>query len=263
MLRLSRPPLAAPSGDPWRPRSQVRSAPACIVLLAALALSGCLGSRLKPESEPGVHIAGVWKLNRVESEDPQKIITALRAEAEKKIRRAMNAAPPPTVYGGGQSQGRGRRRGGGSGGGAAEPEDILPQGPGPGFGGDPLRNSPTMHALRDVLNRGDYLTIRQSPDQVSFDYGNYSRSYTPGGRSVVSSETGVADQTSGWDAKQYVINIRPQLGPAVVEEYGLSPDGKQLIVRTHIGPFELQKVNLTRVYDAATAVVPNSGPSID
>jgi hypothetical protein len=120
-----------------------------------------------------------------------------------------------------------------------------------------------MHALRDVLNRGDYLTIRQSADQVSFDYGNFSRSYTPGGRSVVSSEAGVADQTSGWDAKQYVINVRPQLGPAMVEEYGLSPDGKQLIVKIHIGPFELQKVNLTRVYDAATAVVPNSGPSID
>jgi len=236
----------------------------CVALLAAAALSGCLGSRLQPESQAGVHIAGIWKLNRSASDDPQKIITALRTEAEKKIRRAMNAAPPPTVYGGGggQGQGQGRRRG--SGGGSSEPEDMMPpQGLGPGFGGDPLRNSPTMHALRDVLNRGDYLTIRQSPDQVSFDYGNFSRSYTPGGRSVVSSETGVADQTSGWNAKQYVINIRPQLGPAMVEEYGLSPDGKQLIVRIQIGPFELQKVNLTRVYDTATGVVPNSGPSID
>jgi hypothetical protein len=243
MLRLMRPHLAAS------------------FLLAAAALSGCLGSRLEAESQPGVHIAGIWKLNRVASDDPQKIITALRTEAEKKIRRAMNAAPPPPVYGGGGEQGQGRRRGGARG--SPEPEDLMAQGPGLGFGGDPLRNSPTMHALRDVLNRGDYLTIRQSPDQVTFDYGNYSRSYTPGGRSVVSSETGVADQTSGWDAKQYVINIRPQLGPAMVEEYSLSPDGKQLIVKTHIGPFELQKVNLTRVYDPATAVVPNSGPSID
>jgi hypothetical protein len=236
-------------------------APICVALFAAVALSGCLGSRLKPESQPGVHIAGIWKLNRSVSDDPQKIIEALRTEAEKKIRKAMNAAPPPTVYGGGGGQGQGRRRRGG--GSSSEPEDVIPLGPGPGFGGDPLRNSPTMHALREVLNRGDYLTIRQSPEQMSFDYGNYSRSYTPGGRSVVSSETGVADQTSGWDARQYVVNIRPQLGPAMVEEYGLSPDGKQLIVKIHIGPFELQKVNLTRVYDATTAVVPNSGPSID
>lgn len=246
----------------WEPRSWVAGslAPICVAVLGAVALSGCLGTRLEPESQPGVHIAGIWKLNRTASDDPQKIITALRTEAEKRIRRAMNAAPPPTVYGeGGQGQGQGRRRGGA--GSSSEQEDLMAQGP--GFGGDPLRNSPTMHALRDVLNRGDYLTIRQSPEQVSFDYGNYSRSYTPGGHSVVSSETGVADQTSGWDARQYVINIKPQLGPAMVEEYGLSPDGKQLIVKTHIGPFELQKVNLTRVYDAATAVVPNSGPSID
>ena len=237
----------------------------CVALFAAVALSGCLGPRLQSESQGSVHIAGIWKLNRSASDDPQKIITVLRTEAEKKIRRAMNASPPSTVYsgGGGQGQGQGRRRGGG-GGSSSEQEDMMPPlGLGPGFGGDPLRNSPTMHALRDVLNRGDYLTIRQGPEQVSFDYGNFSRSYTPGGRSVVSSETGVADQTSGWNAKQYIINIRPQLGPAIVEEYGLSPDGKQLIVKTRIGPFELQKVNLTRVYDAATAVVPNSGPSID
>jgi hypothetical protein len=118
-----------------------------------------------------------------------------------------------------------------------------------------------MHALREVIQRGDYLTVRQSPDDVSFDYGNYKRSYTPGGRSVVSSETGVADQTSGWDGKQYVIKIRPQLGPSIVEEYGLSPNGKQLIVKTAIGPFELHKVELTRVYDATNVAVPNSGPS--
>jgi len=80
---------------------------------------------------------------------------------------------------------------------------------------------------------------RGQPDQVSFDYGNYKRSYTPGGHSVVSSENGVADQTSGWDGKDYVINIRPQLGPEIVEQYGLSPDGKQLTVKTRIGPFEL------------------------
>ncbi len=135
----------------------------------------------------------------------------------------------------------------------------MAQAPGPGM--DPLRNSPTMHTLRDVIQRSDYLTIRQSPDQLSFDYGTTVRSYTPGGHSVVSSENGVADQTSGWSGKEYVIHIKPQLGPALVEEYGLSPDGKQLIVKTHIGPFELSKVNLTRVYDASDAVVPNSGPT--
>ncbi|MGH8322804.1 MAG: hypothetical protein ACRETD_03230, partial [Steroidobacteraceae bacterium] len=139
--------------------------------------------------------------------------------------------------------------------------DELQQQPGPGT--DPLRNSPMMHALTEILQRSDYLTVRQSADQVAFDYGTTVRSYTPGGHSVVSSENGVADQTSGWKSKEYVIDIKPQLGPQVLEEYGLSPDGKQLVVTAHIGPFDLSKVNLKRVYDTAGAVVPNSRPSND
>jgi len=244
---------------------RMRQAPLTFFWLPAFAaamLTGCLGSRLHSESPPGVRLEGVWKLNRTASQDPQKIIEALRAQAEKKIRHAMNAPPVPVSGGGG-----GRRRGGGEpgAGSASAPDEYVQQGPPPGLtpGGDPLRNSPTMHALREVLQRSDYITIRESPDQVSFDYGNYKRSYTPGGHSVVSSENGVADQTSGWDGKEYVISIRPQLGPDIVEQYGLSPDGKQLVVKTRIGPFELQRVELTRVYDSTTSVVPNSGPSND
>jgi hypothetical protein len=242
----------------------------CAALLGAGVLTGCLGARLSPEAPTGVRLQGVWKLNRAASDDPQKTIDALRAEALKKIRRAMNAPPPSPESapgGGGGQRGRGGRGGRGSQGSQGPvdqqtQDDLQPaQQPGPGM--DPLRNSPTMHALREVLQRSDYLTIRQSTDQVAFDYGTTVRSYTPGGHSVVSSENGVADQTSGWKGKEYAINIKPQLGPLLFEEYGLSPDGKQLIVKTHIGPFELQKVNLTRVYDATGMVVPNSRPSND
>ena len=80
---------------------------------------------------------------------------------------------------------------------------------------------------------------------------------------MVSSENGVADQSAGWDGKKFEINIKPQLGPRVREDYSLSPDGKQLIVKVTIGPFELSKVELTRVYDATGQVVPNSAPSND
>lgn len=250
------------------PRSAVRLILSAVLLVA---LSGCIGGGLKPDAPSGVRLQGVWKLNRAASDDPQKIIDTLRAEALKRMRRAMNAAaaPPPMSGGGGQ-----RRRGGGpqGGRGGSDGTDQLPPddlgapglgGPGQGPGMDPLRNSPTMHALSAILERSDYITIRQSPDEVSFDYGSTKRSYTPGGRSVVSSETGVADQRSGWSDRQYVINVKPQLGPQVTEEYALSPDGKQLIVKAHIGPFELSKVNLTRVYDATGAVVPNARPSND
>ena len=238
-----------------------RSIAFAAALLATTALAGCFGNRYAAENPGSVQLQGVWRLNRAASEDPQKIIDKLKEEASKKIRRAMNAQQQGS-FGGPEGGGQRRRGQGGGQGGATDqiPED-LPQPPGPGM--DPLRNSPTMHELRAILQRSDFLTIRQSSDQVSFDYGTTVRTYTPGGRSVVSSENGVADQTSGWNGKQYVINIKPQLGPLVVEEYALSPDGKQLIVKSHIGPFELSKVNLTRVYDATGAVIPNSGPSND
>jgi hypothetical protein len=118
-----------------------------------------------------------------------------------------------------------------------------------------------MHALTAFLSRSDFLTVRQGPDQIMFDYGVTVRKYTPGGHSVVSSETGVADQNSGWKSKEYVIDIKPQLGPKVTEEYGLSPDGRQLVVKLYIASFDLPKVNLTRVYDPTGQVVPNARPS--
>ena len=223
-------------------------------------MTGCLGTHLAPDGPGTPQLQGVWRLNRAASEDPQKIIDKLKAEAEKKLRRAMNA-PPPSL---GDNNPRGRGRGGGAGTGPS-PDDIQaeppPQAPGPGM--DPLRNSPTMHELRAILQRSDYLTIKQSPDRISFNYATTIRSYTPGDHSVVSSENGVADENSGWDGKNYKINIKPQLGPRVVEEYSLSPDHKQLTVKSTIGPFELSKVELTRVYDVTGEAVPNSAPSND
>jgi len=252
------------------PRSTVYAA----LLLGVATLAGCIGTHLSPETPKGVELQGVWRLNRAASDDPQKLIDKLKAEALKRIRRAMNA-PPPMDQSGQQS---GRRRGsggpGGSGGSGASggpvgnagvtdqpSQDELQAQMAPG--GDPLRNSPTMHELRTILQRSDYLTIRQAPDQVGFDYGTTVRSYTPGAHSVVSSENGVADQSAGWSGKQFVVNVKPQLGPQVFEQYELSPDGKQLIVTTRIGPFELSRVTLKRVYDATGAAVPNSRPSTD
>ena len=228
----------------------------CVALLTGVTLTGCFGPGLAADS-PGVpRLQGVWRLNRAASDDPGKIIDRLRAEAEKKMRRAANAPPPMETAP--------RRRGQGPSG-PPSPDDIQaeppPQAPGPGV--DPLRNSPTMHELRAILQRSDYLTIKQSPEQVSFDYATTVRSYVPGEKSVVSSENGVADQSAGWDGKKFEVNIKPQLGPRVREDYQISPDGQHLTVKATIGPFELSKVELTRVYDATGEAVPNSAPSND
>jgi hypothetical protein len=232
-----------------------------VALVAMLTLTGCFGAGLKPAGTNDPHLQGIWRLDRAASQDPQKIIDKLREEAENKLKRALNAPPPMAPMSGGRGG-----RGGGMGGQQQQssPDDLQadapPQPLGPGM--DPLRNSPTMHELRNILQRSDYLTIKQSPEQMSFDYATTVRSYTPGEKSVVSSENGVADQVSGWSGKTYVVNIKPQLGPRVEEDYSLSPDGKQLIVKSIIGPFE-SKVELTRVYDATGQAMPNSAPSND
>jgi len=241
---------------------QARELVLCVALAAALA--GCVGTRLSSEPPPGVRLEGTWKLNRNASDDPQKVIDRMRTEAFEHIRRALGSISGPEPM----SAGRRGRRGGSAGQDSrtspdqrADDEAELAQyGP---RGRDPLQNSPMMHVLLQNIRRGDLLTVRQAPDQIVFDYGTYARTFTPGAHSVVSAEGGVADQTSGWEGRQYVIAIKPQLGSDVIERYGLSEDGKQLVVKLHLGAGELSKVDLTRVYDPMNEVAPRVLPTND
>ena len=119
------------------------------------------------------------------------------------------------------------------------------------------------HVLLMSLARGDFLTVRQGPGQFVLDYGASQRSFIPGARSVVSAESGVADQTSGWEGREYVIDVRGQLGPDVTERYGLSADGKRLVAKLHIATEELSAVDLTRVYDPTNETAPRPLPTND
>jgi hypothetical protein len=231
---------------------------ASAALLAALA--GC-ATGFKADAPAGVSLAGAWKLDHALSDDPQVVIDKMRAEALKQIRRASEAPPPQPVM-----------RGGGQAGGAApvaQPQEEGPFAPdqsGPGGAGpraDPLRRSPMMHTLARALERGDFLTVRQSGDELVLDYGTSVRSFTPGGRSVVSAENGVADRTSGWDGRQFVIRDKAQMGPTVTESYGLSSDGQHLLETLRIGAYELPAIELKRVYDHTTEVAPRHLPSVD
>jgi hypothetical protein len=232
---------------------------ASLLACALAVLAGCAGGP-KAETPVGVSLAGTWRVNRAASDDPQQVIAKMRAEALKIIARAR-AGQDETARGG---RGGG---GGGDAGGDANPA-ITPDEP-PGGGGhgarrpDPLQYSPMMHALLAVLARGDFLIVRQSSEELVFDYGTTARSFTPGVRSVVSAEMGVADQISGWEGREYVINIKAQLGPNIQDRYGLSADGQRLIEKLRIGPAELPAVNLTRVYERTTETAPRAPPTTD
>jgi len=233
----------------------VRALGALLCVAAATALSGCATGTAEPPA--GVNLAGNWKLDPAASDDPQKVLAQMRAEAYKIINRGPQPAAPPLPRSGQPSP-------------RSTPqdqtvyEDPLYSTAGPGGQRiDPLRHSPMAHILMTSIERGEFLTVRQGPEEFVLDYGSSQRSFTPGGHSVVSAEGGVGDQTSGWKGHEYVIEIKAQLGPTVTETFGLSSDGKHLVDKLHISSGELSTVNLTRVYDPTTEVAPRHMPNND
>ena len=234
----------------------VRAGAVLLCAAAATTLAGCAGNRLSPDAPAGVNLAGAWKLNRAAGDDPQKVLDRMRAEAFRRMGRAVTAAARPQVRGGGPR--------------TAQPDPApLEDDPTPvraahgAARADPLLRSPMAHVLLMSLARGDFLTVRQEPGQFVLDYGASQRSFIPGARSVVSAESGVADQTSGWKGREYVIDVRGQLGPDVTERYGLSADGKHLVAKLHIATEELSAVDLTRVYDPSNETAPRPLPTND
>ena len=135
-------------------------------------------------------------------------------------------------------------------------------GPG-GHPPDPLRYSPMAHIIEASAARGDLLTIRQRPGEFVLDYGTSTRSFTPGAHSVVSAEGGVGDQKSGWQGSAYVIQIKPQNGPSVTEQYALSADGKHLVATLHIAAAELHAITMTRIYSSTAEIAPHQLPTTD
>jgi hypothetical protein len=195
-----------------------------------------------------VSLAGSWKLNRQASADPDAMITAIVEKEMKHMRRRSHGydeddpdAPLPGEAGAGGPGGKGR---------AADNVDAPHGMFRPREGMAAYLRSQYTNALGSVLS-GEGLVIEQSPERFTLRRGDSQRSFTPGGRSVVGVAGGVADQTTGWKGREYVIDVRPQVGPRVTERYGLGPDGR-LIEKVSLSGDELPKLEFTRVYDKGT-----------
>ncbi|HEV7716546.1 MAG TPA: hypothetical protein VGO53_13195 [Steroidobacteraceae bacterium] len=223
-----------------------------VALLSLTMLGGCGGTgRLAPETPGGVNLAGTWKLNRAASDDPQAMIAKIQRDLMKRLRRgprdeiddALSTENDPGENGGPPSSSRGRRGGGQQG--AAGGTQA-----GAGGGGrrEYMPHSIYAEALGAMLTN-DALTIEQSPTRFALNRGGSRRSFTPGGESVVSVPEGVADQHSGWKGREYVIEVKPQVGARVIERYGLSPDNRQLVEKVTATEEGLPKLEFTRVYE--------------
>lgn len=214
---------------------------------AGAVLCGC-ATGTSADAPPAVSLAGNWKLDHASSDDPEKVLAKMRAEAFHLL-GVRPPEPPPGTRAGANLPAPGQ-------------EDYSPDAR--GRRPDPLRRSPMARVIEANVARGDFLTIHQGPGEFVLDYGGLRRSFTPGQRSVVSTvDGGVGDQTSGWKGDQYVIELKAQMGPTVTERYGLSADHKHLIEKLQIGSAELPAVELTRVYDPTNEVAPHQLPVND
>jgi hypothetical protein len=218
----------------------------------ALLVACSSGPSLDPDAAAEVSLAGSWKLNRQASADPDALIAAIVEKEMKHMRRRSRYdeddpdLPPPVDTG---------RGGGGR-------ENVVPPGGmfRPREGMAAYLRSQYTNALGVVLS-GEGLVIEQSHDRFVLVRGDSRRSFTPGGRSVVGVADGVADQSSGWKGREYVIDVRPQVGPRVNERYGITPSG-QLLEKVSLSGDGLPKLEFTRLYDKGTPpprVVPTDG----
>jgi hypothetical protein len=241
--------------------SMVRAREIALAAVASVALAGC-GSvgRFDPIPDHTVDLSGSWTLDRSLSDDPKPIMEKLRPKPVN--HRDMppddglgDDSGPPQGQGGGQQGGgqRGSRRGGSQG----QPQMAYRN------NNDAYTHSTVMKMLQADLARAESLTIHQAPDRFTLDYGSAVRNFTPGAVSVVSAAWGVADQSSGWKGREFIIQVKPQMGVATAESFSLADEGKHLVEELRMGGGDFPAVKLKRVYDRADHPVPRDVPTND
>jgi hypothetical protein len=233
-----------------------------LALVGLVALAGC-GSvgRFDPSPSHPVDLSGSWTIDHAASDDPQPLLDKLRPKPQKDRYgipvddMSLDNGPPDSGPQGGPQGGQG---GGGRGRRSAQ------QAPNYRNNNEAFLHTSVIKALRADLARAESVTIKQSPDRFALDYGVSIRSFTPGAVSVVGADWGVADQSSGWKGKDFVIEVRPQAGVADSEKYTLSDDGKRLTEQLKLGGGEYPAVQLKRVYVRTDKPLPRAGlPSND
>ena len=216
---------------------------AWLVLLVGLVSCSSVG-KLAGASAGAADLSGTWKLNRDASDDPAKIFDKLRVDherGERVSRREDSGLGVPDER---------RRRSG-----TAEDE---------GYGGRGERRERMAPGdFFDAFSTGrGLLRIAQSSSGIVIDNGVSSRKFVPGTASVVSAKGGVADQDSGWDGRDFVVDTSGRDRPEIIERYALSPDRRSLTVAIKInGHSQIPNVEWKLVYDAAPADTQVEGPS--
>jgi hypothetical protein len=169
-------------------------------------------------------LAGAWKLNHDESDDPQK-----KLEEEQQNRNAGNGG-----YGG--------RRGG-----------IGYPGGGGGYGGRRGESDDDRQRMRQFFNPTENLTIAQKDPEVDFtDDLGVKQAYFTDGRKIEKSKDPKNPQAAAkWDGTRLVSEEKTSNGRKATRTYELSPDGDQLFETLKIANDRSQyPLSIRYVYDA-------------
>jgi hypothetical protein len=212
------------------------------LLLTSLVACGTVRVHELPPS--GYSIAGVWELNAALSADTDKSLAAVQPKPRFGPGSGRGGQPAPEIINDPTTD--------------LPPIDTSPAGSRKhsatyGNGGQNNVYIPPLDFQTNALLGGQWLVIRQTDAEVDIANAAESRSFTPGEKSVVSVPSGVADQVTGWSGRDYVVELTPQIGPAVKETYTLTADGRQLRVAINIGSEGRNKaLKVIRVYDRST-----------
>jgi hypothetical protein len=195
-------------------------------------------AKKKPQAEPRKTLAGFWKLNADESDDPQK-----------KLEEARQTRAGP---GGGSGGGGGRVGIGfpypGSGGGGNGPYG----GGGRGMGGDV---SETTEQMREVVRpeSSQNIELRDAEVDSTNDQGNKLEFFTDGRKIQKSKDDSLQQISAHWNGTQLVTDEKGPQGKKMGRTLELSSDGRQFYETWHIENGRSASVIVIRyVYDAAT-----------
>jgi hypothetical protein len=212
--------------------------------LVLTSLVACVNISVHELPPSGYSIAGVWELNAALSADTDKSLAAVQPKPRSGPGSGRGAPAAPVYINDPTTD--------------LPPIDTSPPGSQKrsatyGNGGQNNTYLPPLDFQTNTLLGGQWLVIRQTDAEVDIANAAESRSFTPAEKSVVSVPSGVADQVTGWSGRDYIVSLKPQIGPAVMETYTLTADGRQLRVKIDIGSEGRNKpLKVIRVYDRST-----------
>ena len=233
--------------------SRVRRLPLCAEFLT-LTLVGCASERLSSTAPPGLRLSGNWALDPAASDDIGQAVARLRTQIDKALRLARRAQPEGGVGDAMRRRREAPRRDSdetaGGGGQASAPVEL---------GGPP---PPGAALVQEFLSNvpGSYLTITVAPGSFSVASGNALQQYSTGVRTAVELGEVNAEQRSGWQGRKYIIDTRPEWGPAITQSYGLAPDGN-LMATVHLhgqGIDTAVTLHYRRTKQAPAALLPSN-----